>query len=152
MLAIGGGIGMCVVVLWAIVYLPLHYHEPLNSGDSLQFGDLLALLSGIAAIGIGVLTLARRVRNPRGAGVVVVLAGVPTLVLAILWSFPETFHLSIYPVPFYIGYLYFANFGLAHIGSGYVPLPLIGSTLAVIVGVLMALSGPAMSPARAGGR
>lgn len=149
-LAIVGGLGMCFVVFWALVYLPLHYHESLNFGDSLRFGDVLALLSGAAAIGVGVLALGGRIRNPRGAGGILGLAGAPTLILTILWAYPETFHLSLYPVPFYVAHIYFVDFGVVRIGSGEFPLPLVGSVLAVIAGgALMALSdSPKLVPVR----
>ena len=142
-LAIVGGLGICVVVLYATVYYPLKFHYGINFGDSLQFGDVLGLVSGAVAMALGVLILRQRVHNRGGVGLLLALAGVPTLVLALLWTYPETFHLSPYSVPFYTGYLYFTDFGVIRIGSGDVPVPLIGSTLAVIAaGALIAFFAP----------
>ena len=56
-LAIAGGIGMCLMVLYTIVYLPLHYDSPVNFGESLQFGDLLAFGSGALAVVLGAFAL-----------------------------------------------------------------------------------------------
>lgn len=141
-LAIAGGVGMLLMILCAIVYYPLHYHEPLNFGEPLQFGDMLAFGSAAVAIAVGV----RALRQPAAAsalsGIVLLAAGAPTLVLTVLWAYPETFHLTIYPTPFYAGFAYFTRFGQAHIGSGYVQVPLAVSSAAVLLAGILMLSGP----------
>lgn len=134
------------MVLYTIVYLPLHHDFPVAFGESLQFGDLLALGSGALAITLGVLALRRAPSNPVGTGVVLMLAGVPTVVLALLWAFPETFNLDYYfSRPFYFGFVYFCELGKAHIGSsyenGYIQVPLLVCSAAVFVaGCLMAFA------------
>jgi len=131
---------MCFMVLYTIVYLPLHYDEPLNFGESLQFGDLLALGSGALALLLGGLALRRAPSGPGRSGAVLMLAGAPTLVLVLLWAFPETFHLDYfyYPRPFYFGFVYFCELGKAHIGdayeNGYPQVPLLVSSAAVLLG------------------
>lgn len=138
LLAIAGGAGMCLMVLYAIVYYPRHHDYPVNFGESLQFGDLLALGSGALAVVLGVFALRLWPLNPARNGLLLVLAGAPTLVLLLLWAYPETFNLSYYPQPFYFGFVYYADWGQAHIGSGYVQLPLLASSTAVVIsGYLM---------------
>jgi hypothetical protein len=138
---------MCFMVLYAIVYLPLHYDAPVNFGESLQFGDLLALGSGALAILLGGLALRQAPSSPVKTGAMLALAGLPTLALALLWAFPATFHLDsfYYPRPFYFGFVYFCQLGQAHIGdayeNGYLQVPLLVSSAAVfIAGCAMALA------------
>ena len=133
---------MCFMVLYAIVYLPLHYDEPLNFGESLQFGDLLALGSGLLAILLGGLALRRVPSAPARTGAVLMLAGLPTLVLVLLWAFPETFNLDYFcPRPFYFGFVYFSDLGKAHFGDSYangsLQVPLLVSSAAVTAGCMM---------------
>jgi hypothetical protein len=130
---------MCFMVLYAIVYLPLHYDSPVNFGEPLYFGDLLACCSGVVALTLGVLALRRAPSRPRRAGMVLILAGLPTLLLAVFWAFPETFNLDYYyPKPIYFGFVYFCQLGNAHIGdayeNGYIQVPLLVSSAAVFVG------------------
>jgi hypothetical protein len=147
-LAIIGGLGMALITLHAIVYLPLHYHEPLNFGEPLQFGDLLALGSGLVAIAVGIRIFVGRPGSAAVRGVVLALAGTPTLILALLWAFPGASHFSIYPRPFYIGFVYFADLGIVRVGDGAVPLPLVGACLMVIAAALtVALPTAQASPA-----
>jgi hypothetical protein len=135
-LAIVGGLGMCFVTLYAIVYLPLHYHEPVNYGGSLQFGDLLALGSGLVAIAIGIHLLMGRPGSAAVRGVLLALAGMPTLVLAVLWAFPEASHFTIFPTPFYFGLVYFSDLGLAHTSSSVLSVPLVAACLIVIAAAI----------------
>ncbi len=138
-----GGFGMCLITLYAIVYLPLHYHESVNYGDSLQFGDVLAFVSGSSVIALGLVVFTRLGRPPAFMGGILLAAGLPTLILAGLRSFPEMFHLAAYPTPFYIGYVYFANLGIVHIGSGALPTPLlVASALVSIAGITTLVSRP----------
>jgi len=145
-LAIAGGIGMCFMVLYAIVYVPLHHHFPLAFGESLQFGDLLAFGAGALAVVLGVLALRRAPASPGRTGAVLMLAGVASIVLVLVWAFPETLHLDYYfGRPFYFGFVYFCELGKAHIGdgyeNGYIQVPLLVSSAAVFVaGCLMALA------------
>jgi hypothetical protein len=142
---------MALVTLHAIVYLPLHYHDPLNFGEPLQFGDLLALGSGLVAIAVGIAILRGRPGSATVRGVVLALAGTPTLILALLWAFPEASHFTVYPQPFYLGFVYFADLGIVRIGDGAVPLPLVGACLIVIVAALaVALPTAQTSPASPG--
>jgi hypothetical protein len=143
-LAIAGGIGMCFMVIYAIVYVPLHYHLPLAFGESLQFGDLLAFGSGALAIYLGALALRPAPANPARIGAVLMLAGVPSVALVLAWTFPETLHLD-FGRPFYFGFVYFCELGKAHIGNGYengyVQVPLLVSSATVFVaGCLMAFA------------
>jgi hypothetical protein len=137
---------MCFMVLYAIVYLPLHYDAPINFGEPLYFGDLLAICSGGAAVVLGVLALRRASSRAGRAGAVLILAGLPTLLLVAFWAFPETFNLDYYfSKPIYFGFVYFSPLGKAHIGdayeNGYIQVPLLVSSAAVLVGgCLMALS------------
>ncbi len=150
-LAILGGLTICFVVLYAVFYLPLHDDFPVNYGESPRIGDLLALVSGLVAIAIGALLITGRPGSAGVRGALLLAAGVPTLIMALLWAFPLTFHLSLYPVPFYFAYLYFTDLGVVHIGSGYVPLPLVAACAMVIAAGLTVLSRPpairAASPA-----
>ena len=98
------------MVLYAIVYLPLHYDAPINFGEPLYFGDLLAICSGGVAITLGVLGLRRASSRPGSAGAILILAGLPTLILVVFWAFPETFNLDYYfSKPIYFGFVYFAR-------------------------------------------
>ena len=67
------------------------------------------------------------------------LAGLPSVVLVLVWAFPETLHLDYYfGRPFYFGFVYFCELGKAHIGDGYedgyVQMPLLVSSAAVFAG------------------
>lgn len=142
-LAIVGGLGMLLMVLCAIVYYPLHYHQSLNYGGPLQFGDILAFGSALVAIAVGINGMRRPASDSKLSGIVLLAAGVPTLVLTVLWAFPETFHLTFYPQPFYFGVVYFTRFGQAHIGDGYLQVPLAASSMAVILAGLLMQFGSA---------
>ena len=151
-LAILGGATMCFIALYAVFYLPLHHEYPVNYGESPRVGDILAVVSGLVAIAIGVLLLTRRPGNATARGIWLVVAGTPTLIVALLWAFPVTFHLSLFPVPFYFAYLYFTDLGVVHIGSGYVPLPLvIACAMPIAAGLVVVMSsatrvGPPAGP------
>lgn len=150
-LAILGGLVMCFVALYAIVYLPLHHHEPLNYGGSLQFGDLLALGSGLVAIAIGIHLLTGRPGSAAVRGVLLALAGMPTLVLAVLWAFPEASHFTIFPTPFYFGLVYFSELGLAHTSDSVLSVPLVSACVVVIVAaIVVALPAAQANPTRHG--
>ncbi len=141
-LAILGGAGLCFLVLYATVYQPLHLGFPVNFGDPIDGGDVLALLSGAAAIAIGVLFLTRPVNRSLFA-VLLVAAGLPTLLLSVMWTFPDTFHVDTYSHHVYSGFVYFAEFGHAEIGSRYVQVLLLAScSLLVAGGLLAALATP----------
>jgi hypothetical protein len=135
---------MCFMVLYAIVYVPLHHHFPVAFGESLQLGDILALGSGVLAVVLGVLALRRAPANPGTTGAVLMLAGVASVILVLAWAFPETLHLDHYfGRPFYFGFVYFRELGNAHIGdgyeNGYIQVPLLVSSAGVFVaGCLMA--------------
>jgi hypothetical protein len=144
-LAIVGGLGMSLITLHAIVYLPLHYHDPLNFGEPLQFGDLLALGSGLVAVAVGIRILTGRPGSATARGVVLALAGTPTLILALLWAFPGASHFSIYPRPFYLGFVYFADLGLVDVGDGAVAMPLVGACLIVIAAAIAVALPPAQA-------
>jgi small basic protein len=141
-LAIIGGAAICSVTLYAVFYLPLHDGFPVNYGESPRIGDLLALASGLVAIVVGVLLSTGRPGSASARGVLLVAAGAPTLIVALLWAFPQTFHLSLFPVPFYFAYLYFTDLGVVHIGDGYVPLPLVAACAMVIAAGLVVLARP----------
>lgn len=146
-LAICGGIGMLLIALSAIVYYPLHYHYPVNYGESVRFGDVLVLASAAIAVAVGIWTMRQPPIGSRLPGLTLLTAGAPTLALTVLWAFPETFHLTFYPPPFYSGFAYFTRFGQAHIGSGYLQVPLaVASAAVVLAGILM--QGRAAGPAR----
>jgi hypothetical protein len=147
--AIVAGMAMCFIVLYAIIYLPLHrYDDSVNYGESLRLGDIVALASGLVAIAIGILLLTRRGGSLIPLGIGLIVAGAPTLVMALLWAFPETFHLTIYPVPFYFAYVYFTDLGVTHIGDGYVALPLVIACASLIAAGSAILSLAASRPAR----
>lgn len=145
-LAIAGGIGMCFMVLYAIVYVPLHHHFPFAFGEPLEFGDILAFGAGFLAICIGSLALRRAPASPGRSGALLMLAGVLPIVLVVVWALPETLHLDYYfGRPFYFGFVYFCELGKAHIGSGYVngyvQVPLLVSSAAVLIaGCVMAFA------------
>ncbi|HEV7615449.1 MAG TPA: zinc ribbon domain-containing protein [Solirubrobacterales bacterium] len=152
LLALVGGAAMCFMTLYGTVYLPLHHDYGLNYDQSLRIGDALALASGVVAIAIGTLILSRRPGNATARGIWLVAAGTPTLIMSLLWSFPETFHLTLYPVPFYFAYVYFTDLGFAHIGDGYVLVPLVlGCAMVSAAGFLVATPS-ATRPTRPGPR
>jgi hypothetical protein len=124
-LAIVGGAALCFVVLYGTIYQPLHFELSMNYGEPVRFVDLLALASGLAAIAIGVLLLGQRPGSATARGIWLVAAGAPTLILSLVWSFPDVFNLSLYPVPFYFGYVYAADLGIVHSGDMYLRLPLV---------------------------
>lgn len=132
-LAICGGGVMLLVALCAIVYYPLHYHYPVNYGEPIRFGDVLVLASAAIAVTVGISTMRRPVISSNLPGLTLLAAGAPTLALTVLWAYPETFHLTFYPPPFYSGFAYFTRFGQAHIGSGYLQVPLAVASAAVIL-------------------
>jgi hypothetical protein len=136
---------MCFMVLYTLVYLPLHHHFPVAFGESLQFGDLLALGAGALAVVLGVLALKRAPANPGRTGAALMFAGAASTILVLVWAFPETLQLDYFERPFYFGFVYFSELGQAHIGggyeNGYIQVPLLVSSLAVFVaGCLMAFA------------
>jgi hypothetical protein len=131
---------MCFIALYATVYLPLHYGAGVDYGQSPRLGDIVALVSGAVAIAIGVLILTRRTRNLVSSGVWLVAAGVPTSLAVVVWAFPETFHVSVYPLPFYYAYVYFTDIGGVDTGQGYVGLPLLAACAIVTAAGLATLS------------
>ena len=139
-LAIGGGLGMCLITLYAIVYRPLHFHDPVNFGESLQFGDLFMIGAGLVAVAVGVSALRSRGNGP-GRAALLALAGIPSLVLTVVWSFPTTFHVTLYPeLPFYAGFVFVSELGNVRVGQdGEVPLPLLAACLAVVLAALISL-------------
>jgi hypothetical protein len=145
-LALVGGTAMCFVTLYGTVYLPLHTGFGINYDQSLRFGDALALGSGIVAIAIACLLFSRRPGNATARGIWLVAAGTPTLIMSLLWSFPDTFHLSIFPVPFYFAYVYFTDLGVVRIGAGYVLVPLVAGC-AMVIAAGFAVATPAATRA-----
>jgi hypothetical protein len=147
-MAIAGGIGMCFMVLYAIVYVPLHHHFPFAFGEPLEFGDILALAVGVLAICIGMLALRRAPTSPGRSGAPLIVAGALPIVLVVVWALPETLHLDYYfGRPFYFGFVYFCELGKAHFGSayenGYVQVPLLVSAAAVfLAGWVMVFARP----------
>jgi len=130
LLAIAGGLGMAVVFVYTIVYYPLHNDLSVNFGESLKFGDLLVIVSAVAAITIGVLAVQRPPANARATGIALIAAGAPTLLLTLLWGLPETFHVD----------------------NGYLQVTLaLSSTAVALAGVLVAAS-PVAAQQRPGRR
>jgi hypothetical protein len=158
-LAIAGGVGMCFMVLYAIVYVPLHHHFPFAFGEPLEFGDILAFAVGVLAICIGTLALRRGPASPGRSGALLMVAGLLPIVLIAVWAFPETLHIDYYfGRPFYFGFVYFCELGKAHFGggypgsdgyeNGYVQVPLLVSAAAVLLaGCVMAFARPRRAPA-----
>lgn len=142
-LAIVGGAAMCFLVLYATVYLPLDNDSSVNYGQGLRLGDVVALLSGLAAMGIGTALLSRRPRNPTATGGWLVVAGTPTLVGALIWAFPEALDLSLYPVPLYFAYVYFTDLGIVEVNQGFVCLPLVIACASVVAAGFGIVSQPA---------
>ncbi|HEX5984455.1 MAG TPA: hypothetical protein VFY69_09640 [Solirubrobacterales bacterium] len=143
-LAIVGGVTMCFITLYAIFYYPLHLDYPVNFGEAVRFVDLLALGSGIGAIALGALTL-KRPGNEVARGIWLALAGAPTLVVALLWAFAEPLDLTLFPLPFYFGYVYFTDIGMVDMGSVHMAVPLvIACALVVAAGFL--LTAPSRRP------
>lgn len=138
-LAMVGGVAMCFATLYAVIYLPLHNEYAINYDQSPRLGDVVALVSGLVAVAIGSLLLVRRPANPTATGIWLVVAGTPTLIMALLWAFPETFDLTVYPTPFYLAFVYLTDLGIVHLGNGYVPLPLvIGCAMVIAAGFAIA--------------
>ncbi len=138
LLAIVGGVAMCFITLFATIYQPLHHDFSVNYGESVRLGDVVAFASGLVAIAIGRFFVTARPGNRKSRGTWLVVAGTPTLIVALLWSFPEAFNLSLFPLPFYFAFVYFPDLGTVHIGSGYVPLPLvIACAMVVAAGCLI---------------
>jgi hypothetical protein len=141
-LAIADGIGVCFMVLYTLVYLPLHYHTSILFGEGPQVGDVLAFSCGVLAISLGVAALRRSASSYRGTGVAIAAVGLPVLVLCLVWTFAETLGLDYnFGRPFYFGYVYFARLGIIHFGgsyeSSYVQVPLLASSVAVLLGGIL---------------
>lgn len=148
-LAIVGGAAMCFLVLFAVVYSPLHDDYSVNYGIGVRFGDVLAFCSGLVAIAIGGLILARRPGNPTGRGIWLVVAGTPTLIVTLMWVFGSTLDLTTYPLPFYFAFVYFTDLGVVHLGDHYLPLVVLAAcAMPVAAGVAIASAKPVPSPAR----
>lgn len=146
-LAIVGGAAICFMTLYAVFYLPLHNDYPVNYGESPRLGDVLAFASGLAAAGIGWFLLARRSLNLTAAGIWLVVAGTPTLIMTVLWAFPETFNLSFYPLPFYFAFVYFPDLAVIDVGEGNIPLPLAAGCAMVIAAGFM-IASPSLTRPR----
>jgi hypothetical protein len=152
-LAIVGGAALCFVVLYGTIYQPLHFELSMNYGEPVRFVDLLALASGLAAITIGVLILRRRPGSATTRRIWLVAAGAPTLILSLIWSFPDAFNLSIYPVPFYFGYVFAADLGIVQSGDMYLRLPLVlACGMMIAAGFIVAIPSTPRTVPHAGAR
>ncbi len=123
-LAILGGFALCALTLYATIYEPLHYHFPVNFGESLHFGDILVFAAGAVGIAVGALLLSRP-GSATARGAILVGVGLVILLIAVVFVFPDTFHLDPFNKPFYFGFAYFAEFGQAEIGTRFVQVPLV---------------------------
>ncbi|HEY6731075.1 MAG TPA: zinc ribbon domain-containing protein [Solirubrobacterales bacterium] len=146
-LAIIGGATMCFIALYAVFYLPLHDDYPVNYGESLRLGDVVAVVSGLVAVAIGILTL-KRPTDSVGREIWLILAGAPTLIVSLVWAFGDELNLSLYPLPFYFAFVFFTDIGVAHIGPAYVPVPLVlACAMVIAAGVMLASPGRTARPA-----
>lgn len=143
LLAIAGGATFCLLTLFATIYQPLHYEYSVNYGDSIQFGDILAFASGAVAVALGVLLLTRP-GNAVARGWGLLVAGLSTLVLAVVWALTDLF--DFLSQPFYFGYVYFAELGRVETGSHLVQVPLLIAGAMVFGAALLALSSGRQAP------
>jgi hypothetical protein len=143
LLATAGGAAFFLLTIFATVYQPLHYDSSVNYGESVQFGDVLVLVAGVVAAILGLLLLMRPGNNvARGWGLLV--AGVPVFVLTAVWAFKNLYDLA--SEPFYIGFVFFADFGRVETDTHLIQVPLLIAGAMVIGAGLLALSAPRPAP------
>lgn len=143
LLAIAGGATCFLLTIFATVYQPLHYDYPVNYGDSIQFGDVLVFALGVAATVLGLLILMRP-GNPVNRGWGLLMAGLPVLILAAVWAFKDLYGLD--SQPFYIGYVFFADFGRIETDTHLIQVPLLIAGAMVTGAGLLQLSAGRQPP------
>jgi hypothetical protein len=144
LLAIAGGATFCLLTLYATIYQPLHYDYSVNYSDSIQFGDVLTVALGVVAVTLGVLLLSRP-GNTANRGWGLLMAGLPVLILTVVWALTDLF--DVLTQPFYFGYVYFAEFGRVETGSHLVQVPLLIAGVMVAGAGLLALNSGRPAPA-----
>jgi hypothetical protein len=137
-----GGVGICALALYALAYLPLRHDLAYVYDDLPRLCDLLTLATGLLATVLGVQLLRRAIANPARAGLALLALGVPALVLTGLAIFPDTFHIEVYPRPFYLGFNYLPDVLSTEVDYRYIPTPLVGSQIAVVLGGVAMLFAP----------
>jgi hypothetical protein len=130
-LAILGGVLLLFLTIYASVYEPIHYHFSVDPETALRAWDAYALAAAAIAIAIGVLLLTNS-DSPLVRGRWLLLAGLPLLVVSLLWTFPDALGTYSYADPYLYGHLYGADFGMVRIGSGYLQVSLICACLMLI--------------------
>ena len=144
LLAIAVGATFSLLTLYATIYQPLHYDYSVNYSDSIQFGDVLAFVLGLVAVALGVLLLSRP-GNTANRGWGLLMAGLPVLILAVVWALSDLF--DVLSRPFYFGYVYFAEFGRVETGSHLLQVPLLIAGAMVAGAGLLALTSGRPAPA-----
>lgn len=144
LLAVAGGATFFLLTIFATVYQPLHYDYPVNYDNSVQFGDVLVFVLGVGATILGLLILMRP-GNIVARGWGLLAAGVPVFVFAVIWAFKDLYDLA--SEPFYIGYVFFADFGRIETDAHLIQVPLLIAGAMVIGAGLLALSAGRRLPA-----
>jgi hypothetical protein len=133
-----GGIGICALALYSLVYPSLRYGLSYTFEELPRLCDLLALATGVLATVLGIQLLRRAIANPFRVGLVLLAIGVPALALTVLAVFPDTFHIDYYSRPFYLGYNYYWDVLHVEVDYRIIPVPLLASlALSVLGGVTM---------------
>ncbi len=141
-LSLIGGVGICALALYTLAYLPLRHDLSYVYNDPPRLCDLLTLATGLLATVLGVQLLRRAIANPVRAGLTLLAVGVPALALTALAIFPDTFQIDIYPRPFYLGFNYLPDVLSVEVDYRYIPTPLVGSLIVVVLGGIAMLFAP----------
>ena len=130
------------MALYALVYLPLRHDLSYVYDDPPRLCDLLTLATGLIGVTLGVQLLRRALANPPRAGLALLAVSVPALALTVLAIFPDTFHISYYSRPFYLGFNYLPDVLSIEVDYRYIPAPLVASLIAAVLGGVTMLFAP----------
>lgn len=141
-LALVGGTGICLLALYSLLFLPLKHGFSYTYDQPPRLCDVLTLLSGLLAVGLGARSLRRAAAGSPGVGVLLLALSLPALALTVVTLYPDNFQIDFFQRPFYVDFNYFAFVLNAQVDGHYLPVPLLASLVAIVLGGLTMAAAP----------
>jgi hypothetical protein len=151
-LALVGGIGICLLAVYSLVFLPLKHGLSYTYDEPPRLLDVLTLASGLLATALGADLLRRPLANRGAIGAVLLALAIPALALTIVTLYPDSFHIDFFSRPPYVDYDYFAFVLNVDVSDHYLPVPLLASLGLVVLGGITMLAPPRQSTPAPGRR